>query len=352
MFTRKRKSSIRLIQRVYLPRITGLAFAAVCVATFLLANEASAWKWGLLILWGIMWPHIAHQKSMRSQNPLKSEVQNLALDAFMIGFWVPVMSFSFIPSIAIMGMHLLSIISVLGLGKASIGLLLELFGVLVGTLIVGFHVDLHADMYLIYASVPMLLVYPLFVGNNAYMLSLKLSAKQSVLRKLSRTDGLTGLNNRMYWEEQIDWAFKLNKRQKLIASIVFIDADHFKRINDSYGHIAGDEVLRNIAKLLMECARETDICGRYGGEEFCILMPDTDKEEAKILSERLRIKVDSALLHDELKIKGSISLGVAEISHTMENYRDWLAVADQALYQAKRQGRNRTVIAQPDTPSH
>ncbi len=127
--------------------------------------------------------------------------------------------------------------------------------------------------------------------------------------------------------------------------MVFLDVDHFKWVNDHHGHIVGDQVLQNIARLISECARETDVCGRYGGEEFCILMPFTNKKEAEALSERLRCHIANSILHQEHRIKGSVSLGVAEISDTMANYSDWLSIADEALYLAKKQGRNRTVVA-------
>ncbi len=345
MTKRTRDSSIRLIERVYAPRITGLSFAFIAVSSFLLQKEPSLGLWVLLIIWTLIWPHIAFISAKKAKEPFKREMINLFIDAFMIGFWVPVMSFSIIPSIAILGMHLLSIMSVLGLANAVKGLLTELAGVLVAVLIVGLHINPEAHLYQILASIPMLIIYPLFVGYNAYNLSLKLAAKQSVLRKLSRTDGLTGLNNRMYWGEQLDHCFKLNQRNGAKASIVFVDVDHFKKVNDTYGHIVGDKILQKIASLLLDCARETDICGRYGGEEFCILMPDTDNINAEALSERLRLKVENSVLHKDHPIKGTISLGVAEISADMLNYSDWLAVADKALYQAKKQGRNQTVVA-------
>ena len=345
MTSRTRNSSIRLIERIYIPRITGLGFAFIAVSSFLLQKESSLGLWTLLITWALIWPHIAFILAKNSKEPFKQEVINLFINAFMVGFWVPVMSFSLIPSIAILGMHLLSIMSVLGLASAARGLLIELAGILVATLIVGFHFNLDANIYQLLASIPMLLIYPLFVGYNAYTLSLKLAAKQSILRKLSRTDGLTGLNNRMYWGEQLDHIFKLNQRNKTIASIVFVDVDYFKSVNDNYGHIVGDEILQKIARLILDCARETDICGRYGGEEFCILMPDTDSSSANTLAERLRLKVENAILHQNHPVKVTISLGVAEVSTQMLSYSDWLALADKALYQAKELGRNQTFVA-------
>ncbi len=345
MNNRKKDSAIRLIERVYWPRISGLGLAFIAVSFFLVKNDAPSWLWILLTFWGLIWPHVAHYSAKRADKPFKHEIINLFVDAFMIGFWVPVMSFSIVPSISIVCMHLLSIVSVLGLRKMFLGFAVELLGIAFAVLIVGFHFELEMDQTLILASLPMITIYPLFVGLNAYSLAVKLGTKSAALAKLSRIDGLTGLNNRTYWEEQLKQVFKLSRRENLKATIVFIDVDHFKNINDKYGHIVGDEVLQKIANLISDCARDTDICGRYGGEEFCILMPNTTQTDAHHLAERLRTQIANSFLHPNYKIKASISIGVSEVSEGMANYTDWLSSADKALYLAKEEGRNQTVVA-------
>lgn len=345
MIDKNRASAIRLINRVYWPRIIGLAFACLAIFIKFYQDGAPLWQWLLLTFFCFAWPHIAHIWAKNSQYPRRSEVINLFIDAFMLGFWVPIISFNLVPSFAIIGMHLLSIISVFGARIAFFGFITECFGMLIGVAFVGFSVELNTDVSIILASLPMLFFYPLFVGNNGYLLSVKLSEKQKVLRKLSRIDALTGLSNRMYLEEQLEQLFKRNKREKTKASFIFIDVDHFKVVNDDYGHIVGDEVLKQVAFHIKSCAREIDICGRYGGEEFCILMPNTNKVDAEKLAERLRLKIATSILHENCQIRGSISLGVAEISDEMHCYNDWLKIADQAQYQAKKQGRNQTVVA-------
>ena len=345
MTERSRASALRLVGRVYWPRVTGLSFAFLAVSTFLYQREDALPYWVLLIAWGLIWPQVANQWAKRSADPLAFQIKFLFIDAFMIGFWVPLMSFNTIPTIAILSMHLLSIMSVMGLRTCLIGFLLEMIGIAVAVGLVGFNVQTESSTLQLLVSVPMLVLYPLFVGFNAYSLSLKLAAKQAVLRKLSITDGLTGLNNRRYWEEQVSKAFSLAKRNGSKASMVFADADHFKQINDDYGHGVGDEVLRKLAELVMDCARETDCCGRYGGEEFCIFLPDTDLDSARILAERVRQKIADEILHPEHQLHGTVSLGVATITNSMTSYQEWMEAADQALYVAKQQGRNRTITA-------
>jgi len=342
---RKHASSLRLIGRVYWPRIIGLAIAAIAIAVSLRDTNPALWLLILLFSFGFIWPHVAHYWAKKSSEPFTSEKINLYIDAFFMGFWVPFISFNLVPSIAILGMHLLSIISVLGFRMTILGFVVECLGILVGCAIIGVNVQLDSNLLSVLISLPMLTFYPLFVGNMSYRLSYKLSAKKSQLERLSRTDALTGLNNRMYLEEQLEKLFKQNKREQSKACFIFIDVDHFKAINDQYGHIVGDKVLQKIAELIKHNVREVDICGRYGGEEFCILMPNAHLDEAKKTSERIRLHIERSILDAEHHITGSVSLGVAETTNAMVDYSAWLALADKAQYKAKEQGRNRTVVA-------
>jgi len=339
------KSSISFVQSIYKPKVAGFLLAFLAISTSFYGTVSSKIVWGLLFFWIFIWPHLAYQWARHSKKPTKTEVRNLYIDAFIIGLWVPLMSFNFIPSLSILSMHLLSMITILGFRKSMLGLLTEFLGIAVATAFVDFNVNLDSQMYQILACIPVLVIYPLFVGFSTYKLSLAVSEKQRELVNLSRTDGLTGLNNRRYWENRLDKCFKLNQREFSETCIIFIDVDHFKKVNDQYGHIVGDEVLQKIASILLESARDTDICCRYGGEEFCILAPRTDQQDAKILAERIRRQIANTQLHSEQPITGSISIGIAEISKEMHSYSDWLTVADNALYQAKLNGRNQVVVA-------
>lgn len=352
MSEQRKRASISLVKRIYAPRIGGLLLALLVISTSSWEGDHSILFWLPLLFWTILWPHIAFFSAIKSKKPFKSEVRNLFIDAFIIGLYVPIISFAPVPSAAILSMHLLSLVSILGPKKMVLGFFIELVGVIVGIYFVGYEVNLQSEIMPILASIPLLIIYPLFVGYTTHGLALQLSAKQIALKKLSRTDSLTELYNRRYWEEQLSRCFVLYQRNKSVSSIVFLDVDHFKKINDNYGHVAGDEVLQTIARLMVSVARETDICGRYGGEEFSILMPSTDGSSALVLAERLREKIASSPLHSKLDIRASISIGVSEIHRSMSDYSHWLNIADKALYQAKEGGRNQTVMAKNDIKSH
>ncbi len=162
---------------------------------------------------------------------------------------------------------------------------------------------------------------------------------------LSKTDGLTGLFNRRHWEHCLQAEYKRWTRSHNASCLVMIDIDHFKRVNDSYGHLVGDEVIRHLSDLIREHVRETDVSGRYGGEEFSILLADTSLENANVFAERLRQKVASSLIkYNDIEVNYTISMGIAEISAEQKTYEAWIESADGALYQSKENGRNRVTL--------
>jgi len=165
------------------------------------------------------------------------------------------------------------------------------------------------------------------------------------LEEASRLDGLTQLFNRAHWQSRLVEEFSRARRYKHPMSLLLFDLDHFKSINDTYGHLAGDAVLIKVADLVRDSLRESDVAGRYGGEEFGIILPDTSGPGAMVVAERLRQSVESTLVSfEKLQIAMSISIGVAEFSATFSNAEDMIAKADEALYKAKQAGRNRVIL--------
>lgn len=174
----------------------------------------------------------------------------------------------------------------------------------------------------------------------------QLEIEKNTAQRNSITDSLTGLPNRRYFDESLKTEFFRSQRSGTILSLIMIDIDYFKKFNDSYGHLAGDECLRLLGTTLKIIVRRaTDIVARYGGEEFVIILPETDKNQAKILGERVRKAVeDLAIPHSASGIADyvTISLGVVSIYTTeLASPKQLLSLADEALYCAKRGGRNR-----------
>lgn len=171
----------------------------------------------------------------------------------------------------------------------------------------------------------------------------KINFMYSQTRYLSLTDALTGLYNRRHFNAELEREFMRSKRYGGNLCIAIIDIDFFKKINDTYGHICGDYVLKEVAYLMLENFRKTDMVFRYGGEEFVVIMTETSLENSLIPLERLRKTIENNnFTYKGEKIKVTISIG-AEINHT-ESPDEFLNNADKALYQAKQSGRNKTVL--------
>ncbi len=165
------------------------------------------------------------------------------------------------------------------------------------------------------------------------------------LQSLSRTDQLTNLFNRGYWELRLIQEFKRFDRYENPSSLIMLDIDHFKKINDTYGHTIGDEAIRCVARVIREQIRELDIAGRYGGEEFAIITINTNGDGACVIAERLRESIErQSVFVAGHEIKFTISLGIAELNEHMHDHRSWIEKADQALYKSKESGRNRCTL--------
>jgi len=174
---------------------------------------------------------------------------------------------------------------------------------------------------------------------------LELDKANDSLQKLSRTDALTKLFNRGHWEQALSYEFTRFQRYQEPISLVIFDIDHFKKVNDNYGHPAGDEALRQTSKILRQVIRTTDIAGRYGGEEFAVILPQANADQAMIFCERLRKSIQNMEVeHDQQIIQFTISLGISELKEDTKTYLNWIETADKALFESKSAGRNLTTI--------
>jgi diguanylate cyclase (GGDEF)-like protein len=169
------------------------------------------------------------------------------------------------------------------------------------------------------------------------------------LKELSVTDSLTGLFNRRYFEERFFEELNRSDRHNLSFSLSMIDIDDFKLFNDSEGHLAGDEILKSIANIAKDCLRVSDVIARFGGEEFAVIMPQTEREEAILVSERIRksIKEQIPVTWSTFPRKSiTVSIGIATFPYDGKERKELIRNADKALYMAKMEGKDRTVLWQ------
>ncbi|MBL6692130.1 MAG: sensor domain-containing diguanylate cyclase [Pseudomonadales bacterium] len=179
----------------------------------------------------------------------------------------------------------------------------------------------------------------------------KLSEAHIILKELNTIDAITGILNRQYFDEVLDQEWRRARRQGYDISMLLLDIDHFKRVNDTYGHLAGDECLAAVAEAVDQMFnRPSDVVARYGGEEFAVVLPYVSADNAQNLAEQLRKMVeDSVYKADGHDLAVTISIGTATMTPDEENApRDLIGRADQVLYEAKASGRNRVCQYVPE----
>jgi diguanylate cyclase (GGDEF)-like protein len=173
----------------------------------------------------------------------------------------------------------------------------------------------------------------------------RLNEAQTHLKHMSITDDLTGLRNRRYIIERLEEEFQRSKRSGNLLSLIMLDIDHFKQINDAHGHLFGDVVLRVVSSRIKSILRKHDIVGRVGGEEFLVICPDSSLEDTAIVAERIRQAICEQSIGDGIKeIVVALSSGVTAIQSQDFNSDKIFGRADAALYRAKEEGRNRVVV--------
>lgn len=169
--------------------------------------------------------------------------------------------------------------------------------------------------------------------------TLELKKANVRLEQLATTDTLTGLPNRRSIDQSLSGLFEQFKQHHQVYSVMMIDIDHFKTINDTYGHAIGDEVLRRVATVIRDAVRPDDVAGRIGGEEFLAVLPDLPAEPSSAIAEHIRFAVQSAVMPSNMTV--TVSIGVAQVAPADLTYEDAIRRADKKLYAAKASGRNR-----------
>ena len=341
----RRGKGLSFARRIYTPRIIGLGIGSISVIGALYPLSMPAWVWVLLLFNGFVWAHLAYQLSTRSPFPYQAEQRNLLFDSLAGGFWTAVTQFSPVTAVTILSMMAMNNVAAGGKRLFLRGLLAQAVGIAMAWTLFGIKFDPNVSLIEVYTCLPMLTLYPMAIGMVCYQLAIKLSDHKRALSALSRIDSLTGLLNHGSWKDLLNIKFHKCQQQQGQATIALIDIDHFKHINDIHGHTVGDAVLRQLSQVLRQHLREDDLAGRYGGDEFCVILPRMPLKEAAHVMEQLR-ETFSNYRHPQIpELRVSLSIGLADFHPSFEDAVMWLNAADRALYAAKDTGRNRVKIS-------
>ena len=339
----------QLSRRVYPLRALGMGLAGLVVGVVLWERNAGLAAWLCMAAISFVWPHVAHLLSRRSADPYRAEIRNLLVDSALAVVLVTLMHVNLLPSVLLVTLTRVDKITtgIRGLWARSLP---GMAGAAVaGAAFNGFQWAPETSMPVILACLPVMVLHTLSVSLVSYRLIRRVSRQNQLLDELRRIDALTGLYDRGHWQEQAEATLRRHHATDEPACLVMLDIDHFKQINDQHGHTVGDEVLRALARIVLSNVRATDCAGRYGGDEFAIVLRGMHLDGATAVAHRIREQVQALQLHDMPGLQFTTSMGVATADHRHSSLRAWTNAADAELYQAKAAGRNRvSASSMPD----
>src|SRR5690606_3697166 len=303
------------------------ALGLFVLGTHLVYLDAGPVMWALLVLQLLAYPQLVYWRAARAADPLRAELQNLLIDGVLLGAWIAVwglplwISFMFFVGVC------LNVVIFMGVPGMWKGIAAMAAGVAVTAAVYGLEFRPHTELHTSLLCIVLLTAYLVFFANAAYRRGIKLrdsrqqlgeqlaeiTKLQSQLQEQAERDPLTGLHNRRFLDDALERELAGCTQSGVPLTLVLIDIDRFKRINDTYGHPAGDEMIRRLADLLRERVRDDGLIAcRYGGEEFLMMLPGTPVAEALDMAEELRATFESLeVVSAGQTMRTTLSIGVA-----------------------------------------
>lgn len=337
--------------------------------------------WGLLALLLLVYPHLQYWRACRAEKPVHAEMTSLLVDSVLLGIFVAALAFP-------LWLGFSAVVGTLTNNAANKGwrgvgetLLALPGGALIWIAIGGFDLSPDTDWPTTLFCIVGLIGYLAAVGNLGFVRNRQLrvtreelrlreqelltaneallndyqeiDALQQQLREQATRDPLTGLYNRRYLNSTMERELARCKRDGQPLAVVMIDIDYFKKINDTYGHPAGDEVLRNLGAMLGSMARAADLACRYGGEEFLLLMPTMTLQPARVRADELRAAFGATVVEfGDFRLQATLSIGIAVYPDHGSSANELINCADRALYRAKLSGRDQVQVARQTPRRH
>ncbi|HEX5354540.1 MAG TPA: diguanylate cyclase [Rhodanobacteraceae bacterium] len=333
----------RVIRRSHGLRVLGFALGAVMVGAVLYRRGVPVSAWVLLALYTLVWPHVAWWLQHRSKDPIALDQRCFLGDAAMGGVWVALMQFNLLPSVLLVTMFAITMIATDGTGFLLRGLAMLVLACGVAAVANGLAFAPDTGTFEMLASLPLLVVFPMALGIVTHGLAQRVYTQNRELLKMSSIDSLSGLLNRKHWEDAVNAALARHCCDD--AVMLLIDIDHFKHVNDQYGHTVGDEVVRKVGAIIRGSLCDGDLAGRYGGDEFGVMLCGADMNAAATVAERIRSGMACSLIERAPGLRCTLSIGLAGNRQATRAAHEWVKDADGALYRAKLAGRNRLALA-------
>ncbi|WP_240626118.1 sensor domain-containing diguanylate cyclase [Pseudoxanthomonas sp. SGT-18] len=331
-------SLARFVRHTALMRALGFVAGAFGVASALAGQGHPAWVLAVVWLNAVCWPLLAWRLVDVSLQPLRTEYRSLLVDTGMAGFWMAMTGFDLVPTAMMLAMMMMDRLIAGGWGLALRAFATMAAAALLTWIARGFPFHPHTSFRTMLWCMPFFVLYPLAIGAVAWRLTEHVRVRKRELEQDSRIDPQTGLATRRQWQAQVAAEVRRYRRYGTVASLMMVDIDHFKQVNDAAGHLAGDEVIRKVAACVLDSLRGGDAAGRFGGDEFGVLLPGTAREAALDLARRLADAVRACVLGGGRPV--TLSIGVAQIGPGLDDFEAWTGAADAALYRAKLAGRD------------
>ncbi|MES2017927.1 MAG: diguanylate cyclase [Pseudomonadota bacterium] len=363
------KRSHWIVGTHYRFRAASFALIFIGLALEYMDKAPGAWLWALLVLQFLVYPQLVYLRASRAADPAKAESENLLLDSLFIGLSVATLHFPLWPTFTMWLCSSLNTTLTSGWKGTLTSLAAFLAGVLVASLLGGVHFAPDTGWPTTLLSLLGAAAYVIAIGNTAHYRNQQLRATREKLRqgehalhvgneqlqhqleeiqllqeKLKEQavrDPMTGLFNRRYLDTIVPHELARCARDRMPLCMVMLDIDHFKHVNDTYGHGGGDEVLKALASLLIDSVRASDVACRYGGEEFLLVLPNMPLKNALLRAEQWRAAFAAlSVTFGGLPISATVSIGIACGPEDGSTPDQLMRSADLALYRAKARGRD------------